>query len=257
MYIELIIFIPMKSLFFSCLILIVSFVNAQKNNYDAPRAHSHNDYEQPRPFYAALENGFGSIEADIHLVNGKLLVAHDAKNLDGKNTIESLYLEPLNNIKKIKKSLQLLVDIKTESRPTLDSLIKILIRYPNIVDNKKIRIVISGNRPDEKEYTNYPSYIWFDGRLEKNYTPEQLSKIALLSDDFGKFTKWKKIWPILDVDRKKISDAIENGHALKKPVRLWGSPDFPEAWDELIKLKVDYINTDKIEELSEHLKKKK
>jgi len=256
MYIGIINLIPMRSLFFTCLSLIVSFVNAQNNNYTTSNAHSHNDYEQQRPFYAAFETGFGSIEADIHLVNGKVLVAHDAKNIDDKKTIESLYLIPLSNIEKIKKPLQLLIDIKTDARSTLDSLISILIRYPKIIQNNNIKIVISGNRPDEREYTNYPSYIWFDGRLEKKYTTEQLSKIALLSDDYGRFTMWKKTWPMLNSDREKIVSAIENAHTLKKPVRLWGSPDFPSAWDEMIKLKVDYINTDKIEELASYLKKK-
>ena len=42
-------------------------------------AHAHNDYEHTHPLADALEQGFCSIEADIHLVNGKLLVAHDLK----------------------------------------------------------------------------------------------------------------------------------------------------------------------------------
>ena len=40
------------------------------------RAHSHNDYEQKRPLFEALARGICSVEADIWLVNGKLLVAH-------------------------------------------------------------------------------------------------------------------------------------------------------------------------------------
>ena len=42
------------------------------------RAHAHNDYEHTRPLLDALDCGFGSIEADVHLVDGRLLVAHDA-----------------------------------------------------------------------------------------------------------------------------------------------------------------------------------
>ena len=244
----------MRFIFLLILNALASHAFTQGITYKASNAHSHNDYEQPRPFYTAYENGFGSIEADIHLVNGKILVSHDIKNVDEKRTIEALYLIPINNIKKIKNPTQLLIDIKTDAKPTLDSFISILKKYPKIINNKKIRIVISGNRPNEKEYINYPKYILFDGRLEKDYTAEELNKIALLSDDYGRFTMWKKTWPIADQDRKKINEAIEKGHALKKPVRLWGSPDFPAAWDEMIKLKVDYINTDKIEELSKHLK---
>src|SRR5207237_4622701 len=36
-------------------------------------AHAHNDYEHTRPLLDALDHGFCSVEADIHLVDGKLL----------------------------------------------------------------------------------------------------------------------------------------------------------------------------------------
>ena len=39
-------------------------------------AHAHNDYEHARPLLDALDCGFGSVEADIYLVDGALLVAH-------------------------------------------------------------------------------------------------------------------------------------------------------------------------------------
>ena len=38
------------------------------------RAHAHNDYEHPRPLLDALDHRFGSVEADIYLVDGQLLV---------------------------------------------------------------------------------------------------------------------------------------------------------------------------------------
>jgi hypothetical protein len=40
-------------------------------------AHAHNDYEHDRPLFDALDHGFCSVEADIHLVDGQLLVAHN------------------------------------------------------------------------------------------------------------------------------------------------------------------------------------
>ena len=36
------------------------------------RAHAHNDYEHTRPLFDALDHGFGSVEADVHLVDGRL-----------------------------------------------------------------------------------------------------------------------------------------------------------------------------------------
>ena len=63
--------------------------------YTVQNAHSHNDYAQEKLFHLAYNEGFGSIEADIHLVNSTLLVGHDTKDLKATNTLESLYLKPL------------------------------------------------------------------------------------------------------------------------------------------------------------------
>src|ERR1043165_1062303 len=57
------------------------------------QAHAHNDYEHTRPLWDALAQGFCSVEADIHLVDGKLLVAHDARDVNSERTLEKLYLD--------------------------------------------------------------------------------------------------------------------------------------------------------------------
>src|SRR2546423_3232250 len=59
------------------------------------RAHAHNDYEHARPLAEALEQGFCSVEADVHLVQGHLLVGHDPRELRPGRTLQSLYLDPL------------------------------------------------------------------------------------------------------------------------------------------------------------------
>ncbi len=61
-----------------------------------PRAHAHNDYEHDRPLLDALGHGFTSVEADIHLVNGDLFVAHGPDEIKPERTLRSLYLEPLS-----------------------------------------------------------------------------------------------------------------------------------------------------------------
>jgi len=52
--------------------------------------HSHNDYAQKRPFWGAYEAGADSIEADVFLVDGELLVAHSRKGLKKENTLRRL-----------------------------------------------------------------------------------------------------------------------------------------------------------------------
>ena len=57
-----------------------------------PNAHAHNDYEHNRPLFDALDHGFTSVEADVFLVDGKLLVGHDREALKPERTLDSLYL---------------------------------------------------------------------------------------------------------------------------------------------------------------------
>lgn len=59
------------------------------------RAHSHNDYEHEHPLADALAHGFWSVEADIWLRDGALLVAHDFSDLSTNRTLQKLYLDPL------------------------------------------------------------------------------------------------------------------------------------------------------------------
>ena len=60
-----------------------------------PHAHAHNDYEHARPLLDALAHGFCSVEADVFLRDGRLLVAHTPLDLKPERTLERLYLDPL------------------------------------------------------------------------------------------------------------------------------------------------------------------
>jgi hypothetical protein len=91
------------------------------------QAHAHNDYEHDRPLSDALEHGFTSVEADVWLVDGELLVAHDREDVEAGVTLESLYLDPLTDLVKGNGrsvypgwdgEFQLLIDIKSEGEAT-------------------------------------------------------------------------------------------------------------------------------------------
>src|SRR4051812_271101 len=86
-------------------------------------AHAHNDYEHPRPLLDALDAGFCSVEADIYLVDGKLLIAHNHKDVRPDRTLQSLYLDPLRERAKANggrvyrggPSVVLLIDFKDDA----------------------------------------------------------------------------------------------------------------------------------------------
>ena len=240
--------------FFYCVIALcwIAYpVNAQE--YSTARAHSHNDYEQASPFQLAFIEKYGSIEADIHLQNGELYVAHDAKAIRAERTLKHLYLDPLNSVQPTNRKLQLLIDVKTEAIATLDTLISVLKKYPTIIHNPDITIVISGNRPPEASYTNYPLFIWMDGRTGINYSTAALSRIALISASIQQYAG--TAWPPDTRAEEQIRKAITDAHAVGKPIRFWATPDTPDAWKRLLSWGVDYINTDHLVELREYLQR--
>lgn len=54
--------------FFKQLFFNIKSGFAQEKEYTVANAHSHNDYEQPNPFFEAYGEQFGSIEAAIFLM---------------------------------------------------------------------------------------------------------------------------------------------------------------------------------------------
>lgn len=243
-------------------------VSAQPSVYNTSNAHSHNDYEQALPFWDAYNHGFGSIEADIFLLDDReeLLVAHTPAELKTKKRrLDSLYLIPIVNCVKKNhgspyadksKKLQILIDIKTAAAPTLQKLVETIARYPELTNNPSLQFAISGNRPSADSFNLYPSYIMFDGELNKAYSKKALTKIVLMSDNLKRYTQWNGKSEMPEEDKIKLRSEILRSHDLKKPIRFWEAPDDANSWKALMLLKVDYINTDKISELSEFLQNK-
>lgn len=234
---------------------------AQPHQYSAANAHSHNNYVQPVVFWDAYNQQYGSIEADVFLAadSSNLWVAHKASELDIKKvSLDSLYLQPL--VSCIKKNngfiyadhsrrLQLMIDIKTDAGPALQQLITMIRKYPELVDNPSLQFVISGNRPNPLQFASYPPFIWFDGEVDSTYTDASLARIAMISAPLSKYTEWKGDGSIPRKDRKIVQRIIKKSHAAKKPIRFWGAPDQINAWSTLVKLQVDFINTDHVDEL--------
>lgn len=243
--------------------LICAACYSQKPVYSVANAHSHNDYENNFPFTTAYNEQFGSIEADIFLWHDSLIVGHTANDIQYKRTLEQLYLDPLQKkvidnkgfpYKDTLRSLQLLIDVKTEAIPTINKLKEILAGYPLLIRSAKISFVITGNRPAISTYGSYPSYILFDGNLKQTYTSSELLKIPMFSDDLKAYTMWNGKGNIPKPDRILLDSFIQKVHQLGKKIRFWDSPDVPDAWYQFIHLGVDYINTDKIVELSSYFK---
>ncbi len=229
--------------------------------------HSHNDYEQKRPFYSAYESGLSSIEADIWAVGDQLIVAHGQKEVALGRTLDSLYLQPILAIfkkngnkawKDNNNSFMLLIDLKTSWDSTLDMLISKISAYPQVFDPainpNAVRVVVSGNTPPPSLFKNFSRIIGFDGRPGIKYTGEQLERIALISESLDKICKVDGVKPLPEEEVLKIEKVVRQVHKLGKPVRFWGAPDYPEAWDTFRLSGVDLINTDQPERFADYLK---
>jgi alkaline phosphatase len=235
-------------------------------DYSTSNAHSHNDYMQLVPFKTAYLQGFGSVEADIFLVNDTLFVAHEREEIAQHRTIESLYLEPIKyyfhknggSIYKDKnKGLQLMIDLKTGGN-TLHALSKVLEKYKEVLyPAGNVKVVISGSTPKPSEFKNYPEFIFFDGRPEISYSTEELKKVGLISQSLRNYTLWNGKEVPTEKDRAAIKKVVNDAHALGKPFRFWANTDEINAWKVLMNFGVDYINTDKVEELGTYLSGRK
>ena len=255
----------MTKLIITLLLFLGSLVSL-KAQYTTLNAHSHNDYEQKSPFFTAYNAHFGSIEADIWAVNGVLYVAHDSADIKPSRTLESLYLQPIVKLfrqnggkawKNHASTFQLLIDLKTGTEPTLSLLVKLLGKYPDVFGlnaNKiGVPVVITGNRPNPSDFEQYPLNISFDGHLDLRYDNSQLKRVALFSEDLEVFTLWKGKTSIPQKEEKRLTQIIDSVHGLNKKIRFWDAPDTPDSWKTLMNLKVDYLNTDHIQQLETYL----
>jgi alkaline phosphatase len=253
----------MRTYIWSALFLLSSLpsVLAQSGNYTTANAHAHNDYEHNIPFFTAYYHHFGSIEADVFARNGQLYVAHKEEEIDTARTLASLYLQPLREmIRKANgnaygngKALQLLIDFKTDSLLTMQTLLQQLQQYPDITGNTHIQLVISGSQPVPAQWDKYPAYILFDGKSSLSYSAGQMERLPLFSYNLQDYAKWNGKGSMVDAEKQRVQALIDNAHQLGKKIRFWGAPDNVNTWITLAKMGVDYIGTDNIEALSDYL----
>ncbi|MEU4658075.1 phosphatidylinositol-specific phospholipase C/glycerophosphodiester phosphodiesterase family protein [Streptomyces sp. NPDC023723] len=231
------------------------------------RAHAHNDYEHPRPLLDALDHRFGSVEADIYLVDGQLLVAHDAVDLDPARTLESLYLDPLAARVRAQgghvhrgdaRPLQLLIDIKTEGASTYLELDRQLRRYRHLfttyahgrVRPGPVTAVVSGDRAARVPMTAQTERrAFYDGRLTDLGTAAPASLIPLISDNWTNNFTWQGVGAFPAAERRKLHDIVGAAHARGQRVRFWATPDLAgpardAVWTELVAAGADHLNTD-------------
>ena len=242
-----------------------------------PQAHAHNDYEHERPLVDALSHGFTSVEADIYLVGGELLVAHDPEDVVAGRTLQSLYLDPLArrvraNHGRVYRgsplSLQLLVDIKNTGAATYTELDRVLRKYRKMLTSYRngrvldgaVTVVVSGDRPRELMQSQRVRYAFYDGRSADLASAAPASFIPLISDNWNNLFTWQGVGPMPAAERAKLRQFVRDAHADGRRVRFWATPDVAgpareAVWRELLVARVDHINTDDLAGLESFLRR--
>lgn len=245
-----------------------------------PRAHAHNDYHHKRPLFDALSHGFTSVEADIWLVDGELLVAHDAAELDPDRTLRSLYLDPLRELARANGGrihpgydapFQLLVDIKNTGVETYLALSRQLRRYGDLlssatreghVHERAVTVVVSGERDAREPMAAEPlRHAFYDGRLADLAAaePAPASFMPLVSDNWTTTFSWLGEGEFPEEERALLHEIVATAHERGQRVRFWATPDAPgperrAVWRELLAADVDHLNTDDLAALEQFLK---
>ncbi|MBI2929854.1 MAG: hypothetical protein HYY24_29695 [Verrucomicrobia bacterium] len=260
---------PARHILACAVLLVLSGSRLDAQPKPLPNAHSHNDYERPRPLLDALEHGFCSVEADIYLVEDQLLVAHDRRDVKPERTLQALYLDPLQQ--RVKQNggrvyrggppVTLLIDIKSEAEGTYRRLADVLLIYTNMLtrfradgtDTNAVTAIISGNRPRELMASQAVRYAAFDGRLADLEGGASPHFIPLVSESWASQFRWRGVGPLPDEEREKVQQLVKKAHQQGRRVRFWAAPDHAAGWKTLREAGVDLINTDKPAELEKFL----
>lgn len=238
-------------------------------------AHAHNDYMHNRPLFEALENGFTSIEIDVFLHNGELKVAHEPIDLDGKKTIEELYLDPIKKViaqnggrvyKGYNAAVIFMIDFKTSGAETYAQLKKVLKNYEDlitiykndsVIQQRAINILISGNSPAPQLLKEDSAFATLDAGMQ-SMENTSVSKVSTrFSSAWETYFMWRGKGNIPVKEKMKLDSLVAKAHQLKKEIRFYHIPDKPVVWQTLLAAGVDWINTDKLEEFRKFTEQKK
>jgi hypothetical protein len=237
-----------------------------------PNTHAHNDYEHKRPLLDALDHGFCSVEADIYLVDGKLLVAHDRSKVKPEGTLEHLYLDPLRERASLRRGkiygseehFWLLIDIKSDGKSVYPVLQKVLEGYRGMLTRYEgkeshpgaVTIVLSGNRPRELVHAEGSRLVALDGLLADLDTNPPALLVPWISEPWSKLFQWNGRGKIGDADQLKLQVLLKRIHGQGRLARFWGAPDTPEFWTMAVANSIDLINSDDLEGLQKFLGQK-
>src|SRR5262249_46574853 len=158
----------------------------------------------------------------------ELLVGHTRLDLRRERTLEKLYLAPLQQrvrsnggrVYRGGPTLYLLIDVKTEARPTYASVDKMLAKYGGMLsgaaDGKHragaVTVVISGNCDRETILQQKVHCAGIDGRPGDLDSEVPAELMPWISADWGSLFRWKGEGAMPESERRKLRDFVGKVH---------------------------------------------
>jgi len=234
-------------------------------------AHSHNDYEQPRPLVQALEAGFESVEADVLLSGRQVVVSHGLFDFIDRGSLDDLYLRPLQqrvdrlgSVYGDGRPFYLWIDLKGSSRDLTDALHELLARYRmfSVFTDERaypgpVVAILTGDEEAKRRYTDeHPlrracrdsnRFVASDPAADRRWTWYAL--------------KWDELIDGSSIEEEGASrrevplrQVVERIHSLGRRLRVYAMPERRDAWEAAIAAGVDLIGTDRIQSFGEFLR---
>ena len=230
---------------------------------------SHNDYEQKRPLFDALEARINCVEVDIALINNELYVTHHKDSIHKNATFQTLYLDPLQAI--IKKNqgyvleketpFILYINLKTKEQTT-HKIQQVLSKYKDIVTSfngpqkqTKPIVVICGKLTDMGKGVRY---IVAEGNLD---IPSNISHniVYMTNLKWSDYFEYDGKGTISRKEKKRLQQLVKTVHDQGRILRFWGNPDVnsengEEFWKTILGEGVDMLSTDTPSEIASFFK---
>lgn len=245
----------MRSLLLLCLVLLGLHLSAQQI---IESGHSHNDYTHEHPLFDALGYGYKSIEIDVWLHDGKLVVSHEGTGLDSKKDIEELYLKPIQE--QVKKNTGwvyagdttptiFMVEFKSEPEAAYVKLKELIEKYKGLFCDRNghggpIKLLITGNRPWKSLLRGTELYITADADISQSADKVPANIIERVSDPYTNHFTWKGSGEMPKGQRAKLDQLVKLAHDHSRQIRFYGAPQNENVWRTLLDAGVDWINAD-------------
>jgi hypothetical protein len=212
------------------------------------RIHSHNDYQQKHPLTDAMNQRLSSVEADIWIKQGELLVSH--LGISFKGSLENLYLKPLQSLVNERGSVYgdgqpfiLWIDIKENQTALERELANVLARYPMLteftdasVKPGAVTVILTGKVGPKTDYADHTAvrYACRDSKVFDEQDPSGDLRWMWYS---LKWSAWMK-------DYAQLRSVIAQIHVKGRKVRLWDVPTSETIWREALEAGADLVGAD-------------